>query len=195
MMSRRQTEIIQATLNLIAEKGLSAVTMKDIADQFHISDAALYKHFHSKNEILAGVAGLFEDDAQRVLESVAKVSSPLKAVQTFFLDRCDTFARDPALSTVLLDNELLTDASFGRQVKRMMEHHQKTIVVTLKQGMARGEIRGDISAEHLFILFMGALRLLVRKWKFSGYRIDLSREGRDLWDSLEKLVKPASSAF
>lgn len=190
MLSRRQTEIIQATLNLIAEKGLSAVTMKDIADQFHISDAALYKHFRSKKEILTGVAGLFEDDARRVLESVASVASPLKAVQTFFLDRCDTFARYPALSAVLLDNELLTDASFGRQVKTMMESHQKVILVYLRKGMEQGEVRGDIAAEHLFILFMGALRLLVRKWKFSGYRSDLSQEGRSMWDSLEKMVRP-----
>jgi AcrR family transcriptional regulator len=190
MMSNRQTEIIQATLNLIAEKGLSAVTMKDIADQFKISDAALYKHFRSKNEILSGVAGLFEQDARRVLDTIDSAGSPLKSVRTFFLDRCDTFARFPALSTILLDNELLTDASFGLQVKTMMEKHQKIILAYLRKGMELGEVRTDISAEHLFLVFMGSLRLLVRKWKFSGYGIDLSQEGRDLWESLEKMVRP-----
>ena len=190
MLSRRQTDIILATLNLMAEKGLAAVTMKDIADQFKISDAALYKHFRSKKEILAGVVSLFEDDAERVLEEIKSAESPLKAVKTFFLDRCDTFTRFPALSAVLLNNELLTDPSFGLQVKEMMEKHQKTILFYIKKGMEKGEVRNDINAEHLFILFMGSLRLLIMKWKFSGYRINLSKEGRDLWNDLENMVQP-----
>lgn len=190
MMSRRQKEIIRATLNLMAEKGLNAVTMKDIAGQFKISDAALYKHFRSKSEILAGVAGLFEEDAGRALEEAGNAESPLEAVRAFFLDRCDTFARFPALSAVLLNNELLSDPSFDLQVKGMMERHQKAILSYLRKGIDQGEIRPDIKEEHLFILLMGSLRLLVQKWKFSGYKNDLSAEGRELWKSLEAMIRP-----
>jgi hypothetical protein len=37
---------------------------------------------------------------------------------------------------------------------------------------------------------MGSLRLLVQKWKFSGYKNDLSAEGRELWKSLEAMIRP-----
>lgn len=52
MNTTRKEEIILATLELAAEKGLSGVSMSMIADKIGIKKPSLYKHFSSKEEIV-----------------------------------------------------------------------------------------------------------------------------------------------
>lgn len=52
MNTNRKEEIILATLELAAEKGLSGVSMSMIADKIGIKKPSLYKHFSSKEEIV-----------------------------------------------------------------------------------------------------------------------------------------------
>jgi len=49
--TKRQTQIIQASVAIIATKGIQGLTMKKIAASIGISEPAIYRHFASKNEI------------------------------------------------------------------------------------------------------------------------------------------------
>ena len=51
-MKNRKQEIIEATLELAAEKGLGSVSMQQIADKVGITKASLYNHFSSREEIV-----------------------------------------------------------------------------------------------------------------------------------------------
>ena len=53
--STRQEEIITRTMELIQRGGLSHVTMKRIGELVGVSDAALYRHFPTKQALLEGV--------------------------------------------------------------------------------------------------------------------------------------------
>jgi len=189
-LSQRQKDIIRETLSLMAEKGLGAVTMKEIAKRFHVTDAALYKHFKGKKEILSGVATLFEEDAKKALQAVTGIAHPVRAIRAFFVNRCDSFAETPALALVLFNQELLNDDSFAAQQKNMMELHRNAIHSLIKKGQDQGVIRPEIAMEHLFTMIMGGLRLMVHQWKMKKYSFDLSREGRAFWDSIEALISP-----
>ena len=48
----RKEEIIKVTLELASEKGLSNVSMAQIAEKMGIRKPSLYNHFHSKEEII-----------------------------------------------------------------------------------------------------------------------------------------------
>ena len=48
----RKTQIIEATLRLVAKYGLVGASMSRIADEVGISNAALYRHFDSREDIL-----------------------------------------------------------------------------------------------------------------------------------------------
>ncbi len=52
---RTRGAIIDATLALISEKGLSHTNMIDIADRAQVSRASLYNHFRDKNEIFTAI--------------------------------------------------------------------------------------------------------------------------------------------
>ncbi|MBS3815559.1 MAG: TetR/AcrR family transcriptional regulator, partial [Hadesarchaea archaeon] len=48
----RKKEIVKATLELIGEKGIESLRTSQIADNVGFSEAALYKHFPSKIEVV-----------------------------------------------------------------------------------------------------------------------------------------------
>jgi TetR/AcrR family fatty acid metabolism transcriptional regulator len=49
---KRKTQIVEATLRLIAEHGLVGASMSRIAEQVGISNAALYRHFASRDDMV-----------------------------------------------------------------------------------------------------------------------------------------------
>lgn len=51
-------KVCEVALELIAEDGLEAVTIRRIAERFGVNGASLYHHFRSKEEIVAGAAQL-----------------------------------------------------------------------------------------------------------------------------------------
>ena len=47
-----------------------------------------------------------------------------------------------------------------------------------------GDIRADVPKEHLALMLLGALRLLVKRWRLSKYAFDLRTESQRVWQSL-----------
>lgn len=63
----RKEEILLVTLELAAEKGLSNVSMTQIAEKIGIRKPSLYNHFKSKDEIIAAMYQHFRDKSKEAL--------------------------------------------------------------------------------------------------------------------------------
>ncbi len=72
MKRNRKEEIVLATMELAAEKGLANVSMSMIADRIGIKKPSLYKHFASKEEIVEAM--------YHFLRNQAKEKSDIKAI-------------------------------------------------------------------------------------------------------------------
>ncbi len=70
--TERQLELLGVAARLIAEKGLAAATIPDIAAAAGLSVGAVYRHFKSKSTL---VAALVETDAARLREAIGKAAS------------------------------------------------------------------------------------------------------------------------
>jgi AcrR family transcriptional regulator len=58
----RKQQIIEATRRLITDKGMEAVTNDAIAETVGFSEAAIYRHFSSKQQILLKLISDLEHD-------------------------------------------------------------------------------------------------------------------------------------
>ena len=66
---RTRTAILEGAKSLIAERGIRATTMIDIADRSEVSRATLYNHFRDKGTVLRGV---IESETQRLCALIAQ---------------------------------------------------------------------------------------------------------------------------
>ena len=82
MKLTRKEEIVIVAAKLFKEKGYSAVSMRDIAQQMDIKAASLYNHIKSKQEILSSlvlhVAEKFTNSTQTLPLKTALHCSALK---------------------------------------------------------------------------------------------------------------------
>src|SRR5437867_10020157 len=68
-------QILDASLRLFSERGFARTTVRDIARQAGITDAAIYYHFDSKRELLEALVE--ERGFLRSLENLAQVEPHL----------------------------------------------------------------------------------------------------------------------
>ncbi len=74
-----------------------------------------------------------------------------------------------------------------KKVTDTIHSHQDLLLSAFAEGQKRGIIV-DIEPQHLFVIVMGTPRLLVTRWRGSGFAFDLVKEGEKLWNSLEVLL-------
>jgi len=188
-MSARQKEIVEAALALVTDHGLEALTIKNIAARVGFSDAAVYRHFKNKAQILEAIIDQFTAGSARLLAEIGACDCPSPdKVKLFFLDRCRVFSGDRVLATVMFaENLFQNDPALAAKLHRVLQGHRRLLLAIIRDGQRRRQIQ-PLPAEHLFTMVMGSLRLLVLQWRSGGYEFDLRRAGEKLWRSLESVI-------
>ena len=106
----RQSQILQAVGKLITTKGMDSVTMHDIAAEVGVSEAAIYRHVDSKQQILRLV---LEDIERGLLELVEQGrkdgTSSLEKLKNILKAHLSYAERRRGLSFLVIDEVLKVD--------------------------------------------------------------------------------------
>jgi AcrR family transcriptional regulator len=185
----RQKEIIAAALGIVGEHGLERLTMKNIAARVGFSDAAVYRHFRNKADVLSAMVDDFVDSSLMELNRIRKGSgSGLDQVKRFFFDRCRSFAADRALAAVMFSGDLFrSEPAIATRLHDAMQDHRRLLLQAIRRDQRLGLLK-PLPPEHVFTVVMGSLRLLVQQWQAGGHDFDLPAAGEKLWRTLETLI-------
>lgn len=188
----RQRQIIEVSVNLIAEGGIQELTIKNISGKVGISEPAIYRHFKSKVDILLGILRLFEEFASITLENVEKLETAgIIDVENFMMSRFQRMVEKPVFASVVFSEEIFrNEVKLSDKVLNIMDVHRKALTVLLRKAMDSGEVRDDVPVEKLCHILMGSIRLQVKMWFLSDFSFDLMKAGRELWETLKVLISP-----
>jgi len=187
----RQNEIIDVSIKIISEKGIQQLTIKNISKSMGISEPAIYRHFDGKMDILLAILSHFKKNRHiNSAKIISAKTSSIKQIESIFINHFKQFAANPASAAIIFSEEIFqNDKRLAEQVNLMMQLNQNMIINIIKKGQKNNEIRHDIPDKQLSIIIMGALRLIVSKWRLSKYSFDLEQEGAELWKSLKRLIE------
>ena len=182
---KRQNEILDAALHLIAEKGIRNLTIRHLSQAMHITDAALYYYFQDKLAIIQALVSRFEGEADAVEDELHGWA----AVEAALIHRTELVLATPDLARVVFAEELFQgDPEVEQILFGMMQRHRKIMLRHFKEAEDAGEIRSDIPDDTLFRLILGPLRLLIKQWGMSHGAFDLRREREKLLKSMKLLL-------
>lgn len=186
----RQKEIMDTVMRLISEKGIQEFTIKNVSKNIGISEPAIYRHFESKMDILLGILSSFKQSTKTTLDRIRSSEiSAIKQIESILFEHFQQFTANPTIAAVIFSEEIFqNDKRLSEEVFSIMQLSQDTMIALIEKGQKREEIRSDIPKESLSLIMMGALRLMVTKWRLSGFSFDLEKEGTELWDSIEKIL-------
>jgi len=190
-MTQRQSEIIQESLKLIADKGIQGFTIKNLANAIGVTEPAIYRHFVNKQKILVGILSLFKENKENFIKNIqSEDATPLVQLKSLFEMRFKYFAKNHAIASVIFSEELFrNDPLLSQKVFEIMKENQKIILQIINAGQESKVIKRDVPADQLAFIIIGAIRLIVTKWRLSDYSFDLEKEGKSLWKSVETLIK------
>lgn len=147
-MSETAEKILTTSLHLFAQKGFTATSIGDIADEVGVVRSALYKHFESKQAILEGIIERMEEkDAERAHEFGMPENTAEDALAQYKdvpMDRIRAYSR------AQLEHWLIDD--FSADFRRMLtieQYRNKKMGDLFQQYLAGGPLHymADIFAE------------------------------------------------
>lgn len=193
-LTKRQIEIIDKAIDLIALCGIQNLTIKNLANSVGVSEPAIYRHFENKFAILDAILDRFTYISSDVLNSEEiNKQSPLNKIGFFLMDRYQRCADNPKLAKVMFSEEVFQDDErLAKKVLMIMHSHKDTMHHAITEGQQNGSIRQDIDPTSLFRIIFGPMRLLIKQWCLSGYMFDLVTEGKALWETEKKLISKGS---
>ena len=97
--------ILEAASEVFARRGLDA-EMREIAQRAEVGIGTLYRHFASREALVAAVVRLTQDDVLRRLWAVAKEGDPKAAVKAMILAGAEACQRFGALTEAILMGRL-----------------------------------------------------------------------------------------
>lgn len=178
--SERQIEIMETATKRIYQFGIQELTIKNLAADLNLSEAALYRHFKSKNEILLGLLSYFIYDMKRRLEPIIENTEkdPSMLLREIFDSQLKSFAERPAIVSVIFSEGIFQfNKELSTKVSMMMEIMQMNISTIVKKGQNEKKFGKILGAEAITTIIMGSMRMVVLKWKLSGNRSNLITDG------------------
>lgn len=184
-LTKRQNEIVDAALHLIAEKGMSNFTIRHLSQALNITDAALYYHFQDKLEIIQALVSRFEGE----VDSIGEDLHGWAAVEAALVRRTELVLASPDLARVLFAEEVFQgEPEVEKLLYGMMKRHREIMLRYFSEARDAGEISPDIPPDTLFRMVIGPIRLLIKQWGMSGGAFDLRLERGKLLTSLKTVL-------
>ncbi|HEY4300633.1 MAG TPA: TetR/AcrR family transcriptional regulator [Candidatus Didemnitutus sp.] len=151
--------LLEAAARVFARDGLAGATTRVIAQEAGVNEVTLFRHFQTKERLIAAVVGQ-NFGAQAPAVAVPAATDDLRA---------DLHAFGRGYATLLQENWPLVRTMLGEMHNHLTESHEKqvfraiflplkeAVVARVESAQEAGELRRDRQADLLSDLFLGAI--------------------------------------
>ena len=188
----RQIEIMEAATARIDAYGIQNLTIKTLAADIGLSEPALYRHFKSKNDILLGLLNYFITGMKNRLNNIpvnpdATAGDELRAI---FKSQLQTFTDKPAIVSVIFAESIFHyDEGLSYKVSEIMELMHQYVNANIEKGQKAEQYGKLINASTLTTIILGGMRMTVLKWKLSGHKSNLMKDGKAVLEGILKMIE------
>jgi AcrR family transcriptional regulator len=150
-------KLLQATIEVLQDRGYSGLTTKEVAQRAGFSNGALMHHFSTKADlVIAAGAFIYErhiDNGRRIAMSAAARKNPLNA----FIDDCvDVYLGPSFIPTTEMMIAARTDPLMNAPFNAFMQHYRKTMNEIWTQAF----LRAGYSAQEASFTIMSTLYIV-----------------------------------
>lgn len=157
--SELRVRIIDAAKGLFAQRGYAATSMRDVAEGASCTKPALYYHFDNKEalfvEVIVTTTTTIVDVLRNAIETEGTVRERMVRSMTEYY-AC--LRENPRALKVLLQAELSPEVGQPYiDFRSMRQTFVDLLMPLLQEGVAAGEIRGDVDLMDALLLIGGAV--------------------------------------
>lgn len=187
----RKQQIIDAARKLIIKKGSEHLTVRAMAKEVGLTEAAIYRHFKSKREILSFLMNHIMDTMLHDVERTATENSPsLNTIDQALKQHLSEIEQRKGMSFQIIAEIIsLGDKKLNKDVYEKLNVYIDRLKNLLSEGVRSGSVKEDIDLEASALLLFGMIQGLANIWALSGYSFDLSEKYESLWAIYRQAIK------
>lgn len=191
IITDRQFEIIEAAGKILTSSGISGLTIKNLAKEMQFSEAAIYRHFASKEKIIIAMLDFLASDMDTRLTSIIthKLSTEEKFV-LIFQNQFEFFRRNPHFVVAVFSDGLMEESqTINASISKIMQVKMNHLKPVISEGQENGLFNSTLQESDLLHITMGAMRLLMYKWRIANFEFDITKKGNEMIQSILTLIK------
>ncbi len=191
----RLNQILTAARELIASGGVTALTVRAIARKVGVTEAAIYRHVESKDQVLVM---LLEDVRQSVLgtieERTAPYSSALDKLEHVLQHHLSFIESRRGISFVVIaEAAQFQETSVRAAGEKLVEDYLSTVEKFIQEGIESGEVEPSIHPSSAATMFFGIIQASVTRWLFDSSAHPLTENVLSLWRLYRSSLAPSNS--
>jgi len=140
----RREQILEVATGLFAQQGFQGTTTKVIAEKSGVTEALIFRHFASKEELYWAVIERKINCAaplERLVESLEAGGDDLEVLSRVALEVLERRAKDQTLSRLLLYSALEKHELSERFFRNYIANYFEVLARFVRQGIAAGRFR------------------------------------------------------
>lgn len=179
---QRKAEIAATALRLADELGPDRLTTQAIADAVGLTQAAIFRHFPTKQALWSAVAEtLAETMTSAWLTELAANVEPEQRLIALIRVQLRLIEANPAIPAILHSRELQTGNPELRQTfLTLMMRFQGMLTEELSRARSAGSLRRDMEPEDCAVLLVSLVQGLAIRWALGNRAFSLEAEGARL---------------
>ena len=187
----RQEQILDTTLEIIAEKGLAGVNTSEIAQRIGIVPSALYRHFENKDAL---IDALLDRTHSILFENVRKISmessGASKNLRSLFLLHIEFIRKNPGIpKLVFSDAAVFGSPERKKKVIFIVRNYMNKLKEIAEKGIREGELMNDISSEAVAFSMVSFAQHVGLISNLSDGKIDMSNLAELAWSYIERAIR------
>lgn len=188
--SKRQQEIIESAGKLLMEKGIKGLTTKNLAQEMAFSESALYRHFKNKEDIIVLLLDYLGSNVKERLHIISENNSTSEEkLKQLFSSQFQFFSQNTHFVVAILSEGLFDESEkINQSIMKVVHYKMHLITKIIEVGKENNEFTNAIETQEMVHIIMGSFRMMMLKWKFSKFEIDLINQGNKIMNTTIKLV-------
>lgn len=168
--SPRKKSITLSAIEIVHESGFHGLTTREIARREGISEAALYRHFKNRNEIVGAVITYYAKFDRSFVESVAGLAlGPVDSIVHIIEKFAEHYEGNPAMSSIInAFDSMQYDAGFAQTTSEIYMFRKTTVERLLRKAIAEGEVQRDVDPGAFSSVIWSAFFSQVYEWRSKG---------------------------
>ncbi|BBB32608.1 TetR family transcriptional regulator [Thermotomaculum hydrothermale] len=180
-LSKRQQEIVEKAIEIIANEGLHKLTTKNLAEKMGFSEPALYRHFNDKKEILVTLIHFIEKNMLRLTDQInskkpaEELFNDLTCLITAYLKKVKGVTI-LIMSESSLENDEITREAMFSFYKKMLEKIANLLLLKKQSGEIRKDVNEWVAAQ----VYLGIIQSMVLKYFLSGKVFGIDKDCNEI---------------
>jgi AcrR family transcriptional regulator len=160
--------ILEAALNVFADKGYHDSRLDEIVDQSDTSKGAIYFHFPNKERLFLALVDQFADLLERrVRAAIAGQPAGMARVRVALEETLSTFSRYRRPAKIMLVQAVGLGTTFESKRLEVNDRFSRLIGDYLQEAVEVGDI-APVDIEVVSAAWMGAIYNVVISWVYTG---------------------------